>query len=63
MGKFSEQQIKWAASHDWYVDMLSGDRVMCVNEMHGDGTATLVFIDNMAELKEWAGYGRYEAVA
>jgi len=52
-------QIKWAASHDWFVQD-NGDGTICLRDAsttNGVYSETLIhWTHSFRELREWAGY-------
>lgn len=50
-------QIKWAASHDWFVsDNGDGTITVLTMEMSDPIGATMIFSGSFRELRDWAGY-------
>lgn len=55
----TEQQIKWAASHDWFVcdkgdgSIIVRDAYTLRGEYH---SAEIVWTGSFSELRDWAGY-------
>lgn len=55
----TENQIKWAASHDWYVDHSDdNDVILVVDRWTEDGVLhqELRWFEDFTQLQEWAGY-------
>jgi hypothetical protein len=55
----TEQQIKWAASHDWYIGRADTAGTVLVNErytMAGKLYEEIKVFADFRALKDWAGY-------
>jgi hypothetical protein len=51
----TEQQIKWASEHDWFVSCDGG--TIIVADRYSDGTEIIMpWLLSFRELREWAGY-------
>ena len=60
-GQLTTQQVRWAASHDWFVADLGNGLIQVVdrwvNLRTGErGEDVLVWDKPFAELRDWAGY-------
>ena len=53
-------QIKWASTHDWYIDKSADNGAVLVKEVLvkdiNDYKVDLKWFDNFEELRAWAGY-------
>ena len=55
----TERQIKWAASHDWFVATNLDGTIIVRDEYVLDGalfTAEIIWNKSFSELRDWAGY-------
>ena len=51
-------RIKWAATHDWFCESY-GDFISCwdvSNDKFGNVSKRIVYFDDYAKLRDWAGY-------
>jgi hypothetical protein len=60
-GRLTKSQVRWAASHDWFVADLGNGLIQIVdswvNIKTGErGEDVLVWDKSFAELRSWAGY-------
>lgn len=51
----TNEQIKWASGHDWYIRVLSSGKVL-VKSIDGVGVVEYLTFDNFKKLCHWAGY-------
>lgn len=51
----SNQQTRWASTHDWYVQVMVVDGVQGV-EVYDSMDEQYITFTNFAELYAWAGY-------
>ena len=58
---FTEKQIKWCKSHDWFHDVLPNGNVRVIDSCVNVNTLrsyshVVVWNGSFAELRNWAGY-------
>lgn len=51
---FTQQQIEWAALHDWFI--FGGAYLIVCLDQYADGTTAIVGHTNFQTLRDWAGY-------
>ncbi len=60
MTKFTEKQISWAKSHDWFVSHNANGSITVMERYTIDGGPLqvdyIIFSGSFSEIKEWAGY-------
>jgi hypothetical protein len=59
MTNFTEKQISWAKSHDWFVSQNEDGTLTLTESYSFNGklhTDIVTFSGSFSELKEWAGY-------
>jgi hypothetical protein len=58
MNYFTQSQIAWARSHDWFIGIAPSGRIVCTDEYTKDGVfyRDTVSFTNFAKMRAWAGY-------
>ena len=50
----SKQNIRWAKTHDWFLDAIGG--AVFVRDWTECGSPTIASFRDIEELRSWAGY-------
>lgn len=56
--QLTSQQIEWAKSHDWYVDVREGKLIVADRyTIHGTYVeGEIIWVESFKALRDWAGY-------